>query len=193
MSYLSNSLASGTAWQIEGAGNFFRLLSTSGAVRVEFYRNGSLVSVTDNVHAGFWRESAKPFDRVRLTNMSGGTNTLEVVIDSDRIGYDRVSISGNIIAQAKNGTPTQAAATVTTAAANLLAANASRRYMLIQNKDAAGNIWINLQGTAATQTNGIKIGPGQSYESGSLYCSAAAISAIGDIASNANIVVVEAS
>jgi hypothetical protein len=191
MSYLANSLASGAAWQIEGAGNFFRLLAATGAVRAEFYRNGSLISVTDNVQAGFWRESAQPFDRVRLTDQSGGANALEVVIDSDHIGYDRMSISGNISAQAKNGTPTQAAATVTTTSAQLVAANANRRYLLVQNKSTSGTIYLNFAGAAATTANGLKIGIGEAYESSAAWVSSAQINAIGDIASNPDVVVIE--
>ena len=189
--YFVNTVTAGTTWEIYEAGKYFRILSATGAVRVEFFANGSSLARVDNVQGGLWRESPDVFDKVRITDQSGAANAVEVMIDSGRLGYDRLSISGAVTSQAKNATPTQSAATVTTTSATLLPASTSRRYLLIQNKDGAGTVYINLAGAAATVANGVKLGPGQSYESGASWVTAAAITAIGDIASNANIVVVE--
>jgi hypothetical protein len=72
----------------------------------------------------------------------------------------------------------------------VLAANANRRYLLIQNNDTAGIIYVRLDGGAATAATGIKIAAGGSYECAG-YVPTGAITAIGDIASNANVVAVE--
>ncbi len=80
--------------------------------------------------------------------------------------------------------------TVTNASAQILAANANRQYLLIQNNDPVGNIFISF-GAAATLLNGVKIPPGQAYELNNV-CDDQAIFVIGDIASNANCVIVSA-
>lgn len=78
--------------------------------------------------------------------------------------------------------------TVTNSSGTLLAANTARKAVLIQNNDAAGIIYVNFTTTATTAH--LKLSPGQSiYFSGIV--PTGAIRAIGSIASNANIVVVE--
>jgi hypothetical protein len=53
-------------------------------------------------------------------------------------------------------------------------------------------VFINLAGAVATALNSIKIPPSGYFESGAGFVTTSAITAIGDIASNANIVTVEA-
>jgi hypothetical protein len=79
--------------------------------------------------------------------------------------------------------------TVTSTSAQLMAAAAARNYLLIQNKDASGSIYLNFGAGAATVANGVLVGPGGNYEPSVIPTDA--IQAIGSIASNANIVVVE--
>lgn len=196
MSHYSNTLGAGGVWEIAEAGRFFRLMSAAGPVRVTFYRNGSHVSEIDNVQAGFWREALPKmlnegidFDCVRIQDRSGGSNALEVMIDMERIGYDRMSISGSVQIAPAGGTPTQASVTVANSSGLLLAANATRKYLLIQNKSGTGAIFLNFAGAAATTANGVRLGPGQSYESSAAWIATAAINAIGDIANNPDVVV----
>lgn len=80
--------------------------------------------------------------------------------------------------------------TVTNASGQHVAGNATRRYLLIQNNDATGNIWVRIDGTAATTATGVKIPPGGSWEITG-WLSENPVTMIGDIASNANVVVVE--
>jgi hypothetical protein len=101
-----------------------------------------------------------------------------------------VSITG-VLPVRGNAALTSTARTVTNAAANLLGGNSARTYLLIQNKDSAGRIWIAFGG-AATQANGILIPPGGFVEwDGSGTVPTGAVSAIGDLASNTNIVTLE--
>jgi hypothetical protein len=185
VSYSAKTLAASEAWEVREAGRFFRLLSSAGPVKLDFYRNGSFLSSIENVQGGIWRESQEVFDRVRITDQSGGSNAVEVLIDSEHVGYDRLSISGNVTSQPANGAPSQAAVTVTNVNASMLAANANRRWLLIQNKSASGAIYISFNG-AATAANGIKLSPGQSWESGG-WCPNTQVQAIGDIASNPDV------
>ena len=79
--------------------------------------------------------------------------------------------------------------TVTNASAQLLAAKPGRRYLLIQNRDAAGSIFVSF-GKAATTANGVRVVPGGAFELTGTQTEQAII-AIGDVANNANIVTVE--
>jgi hypothetical protein len=179
--YYLNAIPASGKWEIHGAGRFFRIMRTGGLVAVGVYRNGSLIATVENVQGGLWRRGE--FDKLIVRNQIAAANVVEVVTDDDEMGYDSFSIAG------QQGAYTQAAATVTNVSGQLLAANSNRRVLLIQN-NGTGDIYLNLAGAAATVGNGIKLGPGQSYEA-SGYCPSAAIMAIGSIASNPNVVVVE--
>jgi hypothetical protein len=99
-------------------------------------------------------------------------------------------VSGTVSVGNTSGAWTQAPVTVTNASSQILAARAGRRYLMIVNKHATGIIYVNLTGAAATVANGVELGPGDSYEIDN-YCTNAAITAIGDIASNASVLVLE--
>jgi hypothetical protein len=85
---------------------------------------------------------------------------------------------------------TQAAATVINASGQLLAENWSRRFLLVQNNHATASVFLNLAGAAATVGAGVKLGPGGSLLLDN-FVPGSAIFAIGDIASNTAVTVVE--
>lgn len=170
-------------------GDFFRLLEASGPVDITFYSQGKEVSEAENIGEGFAEKfRTGQFDRVRIT--SATTQALQFVI---RLGadvfYDKPP-TGSVTVENVNGDFSQSQKTVTNASGQLLAANAARRYLLIQNNDSGGDIYVTLDGTAATTAKGIKITAGGSYECQG-YVTTREIRAIGSIASNANVVAVE--
>lgn len=104
-----------------------------------------------------------------------------------------VDSSGNLLvsssaSSAPNLTFTHTNPTVTNSSGSILAANTARRYLLVQNKDTAGSVYIRF-GSAATTALGILLAPGASYEP--LQISGQQVFAIGSIASNTNVIVVE--
>lgn len=175
-------------------GDFLRLMVATGDVEIVYYKNGAEIARTGKVKAGYAETfRGVNFTSLRVYDKSGAGNAVEFVY---RLGgdvrYDRSVGSVDITAL----TPTQAEtvgqvqSTVTNASGLLLAARAGREYLLIQNKDPAGIVYLNLAGAAATVAGGVKLPAGGSFE---LNCNilTGAIYAIGDIASNANVIVVE--
>jgi hypothetical protein len=89
------------------------------------------------------------------------------------------------------GTVTQSVLTVTNAAVETIAANPDRAYLMIQNNDAAGILYVSLSGDPAVDaTTGFKILAGGSIELAQ-FVPVGAITLIGDIASNANVILAE--
>ena len=80
---------------------------------------------------------------------------------------------------------TQTAAAITATAAQILAENSSRNYLLVQN-NGAGIVYLNFSGTATT-SNGIKLESGQAYEPEEVPSNA--ISAISD--ATASVILIE--
>lgn len=186
MQTYSQAIAAVGTWRLGVPGSYFRLLSLTGPVDVQFLRHGTVVFAAGQVMDGFWSKPAGGFDEVIVTSASAQTVTLGITTGD--AGYDRAA--GSVSITNVNGAFTNTGKTVTNASAQLLAANAARRFLLVQNKDASGNIWVTLDGSAATAGNGVKISPGGSLILDT-YAPTGEIRAIGDIASNVNIVTVE--
>lgn len=186
---IDTTIQAGTVLEYFEPGDFFRLMESTDPLDVRFYYQGKEVSEANNVGEGFAEKfRVGTFDRVQIE--SATTQAIQFVI---RLGadifYDKPP-TGAVVVTNTSGAFTQAQKTVTNASAQLLAANAQRRYLLIQNNDAAGAIFVTMDGSAATTANGIKIEPGGSYEC-SGFCPSGAIFAIGSVANNPNVVTVE--
>lgn len=172
-------------------GDFFRIMDAQYSMLVvAFYRAGREVARAEWVGKGYAEKFDQPFDRVVITSVASQTVSFVSRLGNE-VRYDTPpSGDVNVIAAAPTrATGANSQKTVTNASAQLVAANAARSYLLIQNNDATGIVYVAF-GAAATTANGIKIPPGGSYE---LNCNilTAAVNAIGSIASNANVVVVE--
>lgn len=96
-----------------------------------------------------------------------------------------IAISGSVsVADYPTTNFTSDTFTVTNVSQLFLAMNLN--YLLVQNNHATGNIFLSF-GSPATLTNGVKIGPGGSYEITG-HRTSTSIYAIGDIASNTAVV-----
>jgi hypothetical protein len=134
---------------------------------------GSLASLPP-VKVGAKYNSAAP------TYTSGDVTTLQADVNGN---LKTTSSGGTVTPVSPSGTPTSTTPTMLTATSvTIAAANASRKYLLVQNNSAA-NIMVSLSaavltGIAPTSTNiGIVLVPGQSYETPSSYITLAAITA----------------
>lgn len=182
---LTTTIQAGTTLEFYEAGDFFRLLECNNPVDVRFYTNEAEQVKAEGISEGYAEHFSVQFQRIKITSVT--TQTLQFVV---RLG-NTVAYDAPPVGAALQGAFTQTNATVTSASALLKAANASRRYLFIQNNDASGDIYITLDGSASTAAKGIKIGAnGGAYELQG-FVPVGAINAIGSIASNANIVVVE--
>jgi hypothetical protein len=183
-------IAAGLGQEYTERGDFFRVLEATGAVTVTFYRAGAEVAKAEQIQAGYAEKfDASEFDKVRI-DASADVTIKFVVRLGNVVNYDKAP-QGDVNVLNVNGAFVQAPNTVTNASGQLLAAKAGRRYVLIQNNDSGGDIYVTLDGSAATLAKGIKIAAGGSYECQG-FAPTGAIFAIGSIASNANVVTVEA-
>jgi len=120
---------------------------------------------------------AQPGKKIRLMYSTGSrivpTNVMQIALNS-----------------APRSSFAQSLKTVANTTGQLLAANSARSYLFVMNKDTSGTIYLMFGSSAATVANGLPLGPGQSYELNS-NISSDAIQAIGSIASNTNVLVIE--
>ena len=186
MKTLTINLTAGEYLPFYIKGNYFHLLETAASVDVDFLRNGGVVSEARNMEFGFFSKPEDGFDSLGF--QSATTQAIKIAVGFGDGGYNRTTGSVQIIGQAD--TMTQTAPPVTNASGLLLAANASRRLLIVQNNDTVGNVFLNLAGAAATVAGGLQIAPGGSLILDT-HLPASAIYAIGDIVSNTKVVVIE--
>ncbi len=179
------TLTAGGTQKLFVAGEFFKIISATGAVLVR-----SEFGALSGIQGGQGLEDT-PFKYLDFTDLSGAPNVLSVVIGDRRFIDTRstgtVALSSTVVARL--GTVTSAAFNVTNASQTLLAANAARQYLCVQNNDGVGIVYVNLAGAAATAANSIRLDPGDSYEPATV--PVGAITVIGSLAANGNVVVVE--
>lgn len=187
--HIKTTMTAGQRVEFQEQSDFFRILDLPGVVDVEFYKMGAKVSEALGISAGYAEKFTDGFDKIAITTATGQSIQLVTRLGNE-VRYDKAPV-GNTTINNVASTFTNTQKTVTNSSATLVAANANRRYLLIQNNDAAGDIYVRLDGVAATTATGIKIESLGSYALENLVPSSA-ITAIGSIASNANVVVVEA-
>lgn len=169
-------------------GRNFRLIETTGPVNVTFYRRGAEIAESVQVEAGYsekWERDSEGFEQVEFYSATAQTIKFAVRMESS-VSYDRAV--GNVAVTNNSGAFSFAAPAVANVSTNICNAGSYSRYLLIQNKSASGTIWVSLNGALANVTNGIKIPPGGSLELDS-FLPVAQINAIGDLASNTDVVV----
>jgi hypothetical protein len=199
MSYIAEAWTAGQTKRFHFSGRFFRLIETATPVDVLFFKDGKELDRAENIEGGYAETVEGGFDRIEIK--SAQAQSLRFLTRaSSSVRIDRavgsVSITGtpsvNVANKdAVNSAFAQSAPAVTNASGNLLAANANRRTLIIQNNHATGNIFVRLDGAAATTGNGIKIPAlgGTLVLDG--FAPTAAITAIGDIANNTAVIVSE--
>lgn len=182
------TIQAGVPVPINEAGDFFRMLAATDPMDLRFYRNGKEVAEALQVGAGYAEQFGEGFDRLVIE--SATTQNIQFTVRlGNRVFFDAPP-TGNVSVVNVRGAVTQAQKTVTNASAEMIAANTARRFLLIQNKSASGTLYLNLSGVAATTANGLQIGPGDSLSLEN-FVPTGAVHAIGDIASNPDVVVVE--
>ena len=195
MQTYQQTFASAKTWELNVSGSYFATLECTQTVNVRFYKGGTLLDLGEikalaaglEVTMGIGGSAA--FDRVQVDVKAG--DTVKIGIGNGQARYNRgaatVTVSQN--KQPQSALFDNLQKTVTNASAVLLAANPARQYLLIQNKDTAGNLYVSF-GKAATVDNGVRIIPGGAFELVGTQTTQA-MHCLGDIASNANVTTVE--
>ena len=169
-------------------GSYFELIDCPNTIDVVLTdRNGAQRGIMKAAEASFHLRNTE-FDTIQLT--SATAQTVRFGYGSGEAGTRRASGSVNIANKRGAFTQAQGPNITNGASVQLLAANAARSYLLIQNNDASGDIYVTLDGTAATTAKGIKIAAGGSLELAD-FLPTGQVNAIGNTAGNANTVLVE--
>ena len=131
----TDTIAANQTLQKLVSGSFFKILSATGSLNFR-----SPTAQLQALVSGQGIEK-QAFDRIELQDASGASNTVRYIIASE--GFldgiqGSIQVSQNAVT--KSGSYANTLNTVSSAGGSLLAANAARQYLLIQKKEARGNL-----------------------------------------------------
>lgn len=151
-------IGAGQTIEFYGGGSYFHLLTATGPVTITLKKNESVVADATGVNYGY---KARPKEGYTgFTIYSATAQTLQVAVGDGDEDYNYITGSVTLLNQ---GAFTEAQSSVTNADNTIKAANAARKYLLVQN-NSAQVLRVTVDGAAATATRGIRIQPGGSYE-----------------------------
>jgi hypothetical protein len=189
MQTYTQTFAANTTWQSNTPGRYFNVLSCTNNVTVRLFLNGKKLDLGDikNLGAGLEIFDVQ-FDRVEVDVT--GPDTVTIGIGNGQARYTRTFTTITNNRQPVSANYVLTAPAVGVASSQLVAANANRQYLLIQNQHATGTLWITFgAGPAVAGAGSLKIGPGGYIEFAGTQ-SAQAVQVIGDVA-NAAVTVCE--
>lgn len=169
MEILNIPIQAGETKSFAMAGQYIEVLSCNGTLDVILYGPSGAVESARGAEAGAWMKEA--FQNFTLS--SSIAQTVKLLITGREGGSRRTA--GAVSVTNVNGAFTQAAVNVTNVAGGvqLLAANAARRYLLVQNRDAVNSLYVTLDGQAPTAALGVLVEPGGALELNGYACTGA--------------------
>lgn len=164
MQTYTQTVATAQTLQFNITGKYFTILLTSLGLNVRFYVGGKKKDLGDikgllsGLEVSFSNEDG--FDRVEIDTL--GADTFTIGIGNGQARYNRSQ--GNVAITNNNGGFTQSRVSLTNVNQQLLAANTTRRYLMIQNNDAASTMRLTLDGSTATTIIGLRIDPSTAFD-----------------------------
>lgn len=161
MRLYSINVAAGAAFDLAAFGDYVLVRSSAVDLIIENPENGEKIEVSQGDDFQFDR-----FSSLRISHSDGADQAIKLIISTGkRAGSAKV---GGAISLANlpavNGAFTQGRVSLTNVNQAIIAAKATRRYLLIQNNDAAAIMRVTLDGTAATASAGFRVQPGAVME-----------------------------
>lgn len=151
--------SAGQLIEFHGSGKYFHILTAADPVSVELKRSDAVIATADNVGRGYKNKPAGGFNGFSIK--SATAQSIQIAVGDGDDEYNQVTGSVDIIGQ--QGAFSEVQKSVTNVNQVVAAANALRKYFLIQN-NSAQVLRVTVDGVAATATRGIRIQPGGYYE-----------------------------
>jgi hypothetical protein len=154
-------LAAGVVDRFEASGRYFRLMQTSSAVDVEFFKTGRSVYTASGVEAGFYALPDGGFDALQIT--SALSQTIKIALSDGTGGYDRSQGDVNATAVQASALANVAEVTVGVAEVAALATGAGRKLVIFRAPVSnAGPVALGATGIALA-TAAIVLQPGDTW------------------------------
>jgi len=161
MRLYSINVATGQAFDLAAYGDYVLVRSSAVDLIIENTESGEKIEVSQGDDFQF-----DLFSSLRISHSSGSDQPVKLVISTGKkAGSAKVGGSVSVSTfPANNGAATQNRVSLTNVNQQILAANAGRKYLLIQNNDTSAVMRVRIDGVAATAAEGFKIPAGGTFE-----------------------------
>jgi len=174
------NLTAGGSQTILAGGEYFRILSATGAIDLTVEGKGTMPDLLPGQAI-----KGLPFDRLVLRDKSGAPNSGSILVASSEFQDNK--LQGAVSLTGQGGSFTQGSTSVGSGSAvTLLAAKPTRRRLLVQNNTAAQILRVTIDGSAPTASSGLRLLPGDLLDL-SDFCPTGAVNAIFESGSAANV------
>lgn len=172
------TMAANEVKEYKALADFFRVLAATSTLTVRFYYQGRQISEAEGVELGYAEEFvAGPFDAIQIENGPNAQTLQFVTRLGSRVAYDKSPV-GNVFVTNTGGAFVQGRTSVGSGAVSqLMAANAIRRRIFIQNNTAGQFLRLTFDGSDPTAANGLRLVPGDLLDVLD-YCPTGAVKAI---------------
>lgn len=172
MRIINIKVGANQAFDLAASGDYVRVRESAVDLTIENPENGEKIEVSQGDDFEF-----NTFKSLRISHASVSDQPIKLIISKGKKAGS-AQIAGSVSLQGLGaGSFTQSRVSLTNVNQQLLAANSSRKYLLIQNNDSAAIMRVTLNGNAATASQGFRIGAGESLEL-STYNATGAVNAI---------------
>lgn len=164
----------GTPLEVAVQGDYVRVRQSTVTLFIENAENGDKIEVSQGDDFEFG-----DFKRLRISHNDAAEQTVKLTISKGKKAGS-AQVGGSITVAnptVHQGAFTQGQTSVSNVVVQLLAANAARRYLMVQNNDASQVLRVVVNGTNPSATVGFRLQPGESLEFTN-FCPTAAIKAI---------------
>lgn len=139
--------------------DFFRLLATDAEVDVRFFRDGADVVEAPGVSEGYGEKFFERFDAFEISSATEQTIRFVTRL-GNTVQYDAPP-TGDVNVVNVSGAHVNSRATVLSSGVSTLrAANATRRFLLLQNNDSSVALRVTCDGSIPTASQGIRVEAG---------------------------------
>lgn len=184
-------IGAGQVEEIAAVGAYLRIKSAAVPLLIEIEGGKSRFEIAKGGSV-----KVMPFTRFSVSHSSGTDQAIVIAVgdegeeQTEGVMTGDVAVS-NLKSAVQVGNSSLVRRTITTSAGALASVNPNRAFISIRNQDDVGTIWIS--SSSVSVGNGWKLGPGESIEfmGGAVFTGV--LIAIGDAASNPNVMVWEGS
>lgn len=151
-------IAPGSIFELAAGGDYVRVRTSAVDLTIENPEFSEKIIAS----AGEAYEFTQ-FKRLQISHDDLADQTVQLIISKGKKA-DSSKVGGSITIAGQNGAASQGRVSLTNVNQVIIAANASRKFLLIQNNDSSAFMRVNIAGVAATAAEGFRIAPGASFE-----------------------------
>lgn len=178
--FITINLTAGQRVEFREVYDFVRIMESTAAVTLEFFRKEREVDEAVGVVSGFSETFEAPCDRLVIVNGATAQAVTFATRQGSRVEYDRPP-TGNVAVTDVAQCPDVYEATflVGTASAVLVYASLRRRSMMVQNQSDSATVWLSFNNADPAIGNGFRLRPGETFYNDLVSCPKA-VKAIAD-------------